>query len=239
MSKIYFITGSKGQLGGKLKKLLPKSLTPTRKDLDLSNFRELELFFKKNNFDEVIHCAAKTSPPTVDNNPNDAILDNIVATSNIAFLCNKFNKRLVYISTDYVYKGDKGNYTELDALNPINLYSISKLGGECAARMTKNHLVLRLSFGPDIFPYDKAWVDQYTSRETLTNISKKIIQCLSFNYDGILNIGGKRVSVFNYAKKNKKDVEGMSIKEAKFKLPKDTSLDTSLFKSLKNKSYEK
>jgi dTDP-4-dehydrorhamnose reductase len=235
MTKRYLITGSKGQLGGRLNEMLPGSLTPTRSNFDLADFSALEQYFVDHEFDSVIHCAARTSPPVIDKDPTAAIADNIIATGNLALLCNKYRKRLVYISTDYVYSGVNGNYKETDDLNPVNNYAISKLGGECAARLVKEHLVLRLSFGPDEFPYDKAWIDQYTSREPLTAISKKIIACLDLDYNGIINIGGDRISVYQYAINLKPEVQGMSIKEANFSLPADTSLDTTLYKTLTNK----
>jgi dTDP-4-dehydrorhamnose reductase len=235
MTKRYLITGSKGQLGGRLKEMLPGSLTPTRSDFDLADLAAMEHYFAGHDFDTVIHCAARTSPPVIDKDPTAAIADNIIATGNLALLCNKYQKRLIYISTDYVYSGVKGNYKETDDLNPVNKYAISKLGGECAARLVKEHLVLRLSFGPDEFPYDKAWIDQYTSREPLTAISKKIVACLDLDYTGIINVGGDRISVYQYAKNLKPEVQGVSIKEANFSLPEDTSLDTTLFKNLTNK----
>jgi dTDP-4-dehydrorhamnose reductase len=235
MTKRYLITGSKGQLGGRLNEILPGSLTPTRGDFDLADLIAMDAYFASNEFDVVVHCAAKTSPPIIDKYPSAAISDNIIATGNLALLCNKYNKKLVYISTDYVYSGVKGNYKETDDVNPVNLYAISKLGGECAVRLVKDHLVLRLSFGPDIFPYDRAWIDQYTSREPLSVITKKIVACLDFNYTGIINVGGDRVSVHQYATSLKPEVQGMSIKEASFSLPEDTSLDTTLYNTLINK----
>jgi dTDP-4-dehydrorhamnose reductase len=235
MFRRYLITGSRGQLGGRLKEMLPGSLTPTRSDFDLAELSAIDKYFSSNEFDTVIHCAARTSPPVIDKDPMSAILDNIMASGNLALMCEKYQKRFIYISTDYVYSGVKGNYKETDDLNPVNKYAISKLGGECAARLVRDHLVLRLSFGPDEFPYDKAWVDQYTSREPLTAISKKILACLDIDYTGVINIGGDRISVYQYAKKLKAEVEGISIKEASFILPVDTSLDTSLFKDLTNK----
>jgi hypothetical protein len=64
---------------------------------------------------------------------------------------------LVYISTDYVFAGEKGMYKEQDELLPQNKYAWSKLGGECAVQMLDNYVIIRLSFGPDIFPYKAAF----------------------------------------------------------------------------------
>jgi dTDP-4-dehydrorhamnose reductase len=63
--------------------------------------------------------------------------------------------RYVYLSTDYIYKGDRGNYKETDTIMPFNLYSWTKLGGETSAVAVKNHLIIRTSFGGQ-FKYKKA-----------------------------------------------------------------------------------
>ncbi len=56
-------------------------------------------------------------------------------------------------------KGDQGNYKETDPVYPVNKYAWSKLGGECAVRMYDKSLIIRTTFGPNVFPYQKAFVD--------------------------------------------------------------------------------
>ena len=58
---------------------------------------------------------------------------NIIGTANITKICKKYNLKLIYFSTGYVYEGKKGNYCENDPVKPFNNYGLSKLAGECAA----------------------------------------------------------------------------------------------------------
>jgi dTDP-4-dehydrorhamnose reductase len=141
---------------------------------------------------------------------------------------------MVYICTDYVYKGDKGNYKEDDSVLPVNKYAWSKLGGECAVRLLDDHLILRISMGEKIFPYEKAFVDHFTSRETADIIAKKIIKVIKKGISGVLHLGTKRRSVYEYAMslKNKKSIGKISIKEVNFPVPRDTSLNTDKYLKL-------
>ena len=76
-------------------------------------------------------------------NINKSIEINIIGTANIVRACKNNNTKLIFFSTNYVYPGKKGPYSENDNLNPINNYGWSKLGGESAVRMYKNTLILR------------------------------------------------------------------------------------------------
>src|SRR5690606_22152297 len=93
--------------------------------------------------------------------PLNGIETNIIGTANVVKLCMKHSLRLIYISTDYVFSGDKGDYKENEPVHPVNKYAWSKLGGECAVRMYDKALIVRTSFGANVFPYDKAFVDQW------------------------------------------------------------------------------
>ena len=121
----------------------------------------------------VVHAAAFTSPPKVDKDPARALDVNIIGTANLVRLCMARGLRLIYISTDYVFRGDRGNYREDDSLYPVNKYAWSKLGGECAVRMYDNSLIVRTSFGPNVFPYEKAFADQWTSRESVERVRRE------------------------------------------------------------------
>ena len=67
---------------------------------------------------------------------------NIIGTCKLVNIASKFKIKIIYLSTSYVYPGNKGNYKEDDPLKPWNNYSWSKLGGECAVQMYKNSLIL-------------------------------------------------------------------------------------------------
>jgi len=160
-----------------------------------------------------------------------ALAVNIIGTSNIVTVCQQYNIRLVYISTDYVFSGEKGNYGEEDPIYPVNKYAWSKLGGECAVRLYDKHVIIRLSFGPTEFPYEGAFVDQLTSREPVNEIAQKIAKIAKSDFLGIMHIGSKGRTVYDYAKyvSPEKPIKEISIKDMKTKVPRDTSLNTNKF----------
>lgn len=226
--KEILITGGSGLLGSELRKLLPHALFPSSQEFNVTNPSQMEAYTAKNPFDLLLHAAAFTSPPAADKNPIRAMQVNIVGTANVVDLCARHSARLVYISTDYVFAGDRGNYREEDPVYPVNKYAWSKLGGECAVRMYDQALIVRTSFGPVPFPYDKAFTDQWTSREPAPVFARKLVSLLDSDLTGILHVGGERRTVFEYAKSiNSSRVIGeLSIKQVSFRAPPDTSLST-------------
>ena len=232
-NKVLF-TGGDGLLGTEFKKQFPGAIYTGRADFDITIYSMMDTFLSRNPVSVIVHAAAFTSPPKVEQEPLRALQANIVGTCNMVKLCIKYNIKLIYISTDYVFRGDTGNYKEDDPVCPVNKYAISKLGGECAVRMYDNSLIIRTSFGPNVFPYEKAFVDQWTSRENVTAITKKMIKLINSTATGIIHIGGKRRTVFEYAKSldKTKNIQELSINFMAFATPRDTSLDCSKYKKL-------
>ena len=231
--KILF-TGGSGLLGSEIRSHLPDALYPSSAEFDVSNLEQMEAWASSHEFDQVVHAAAFTSPPRIDEDPIRAIDANIIGTANVVKLCATRSLRLIYISTDYVFKGDKGSYREDDPVNPVNKYAWSKLGGECAARLYDKALIVRTSFGPNEFPYPKAFVDQWTSRESVAVLAEKIAKLTRIEATGTLHVGGKRRSVMEYAQglDPSKEIKELSINEVSFDVPVDTSLDCGRYDEL-------
>lgn len=221
------MTGGSGLLGTEIKKSLPQINFPSSEDFNVTNYEQMESYIKLGDYNMLLHAAAFTSPPKVDRDPLKVIEVNIIGTATVVKLCMKYDLKLVYVSTDYVFKGDKGNYREDDPVYPINKYAWSKLGGECAVRMYDNSLIVRTTFGPNVFPYEKAFIDQWTSRESVSVIAKKIISLLDKDIKGVIHVGGKRKTVYEYAKSldESRDIKQLSVNEVSFKVPIDTSLN--------------
>lgn len=236
MSRLAF-TGGSGLLGKELRKHFPDALYPTHKELDITDKRSIASFFKRNTFDGLVHLAAFTSPPRVEKDPLQALTVNIMGTAYIVEACVLHAKKIIYISTDYVFKGDKTLYSEDDAVHPVNKYAWSKLGGECAVRLYENHLIIRTSFGPTPFPYRQAFTDQWTSREPVHIIAEKIKRLITAQAVGTYHVGGPRRTVFDYATSLDRDtiINPISIKDVDFTVPKDTSLNTGKYKKLLHK----
>lgn len=227
-------TGGSGLLGSEFRKIRPDIDCPSSKDFDVTNYEQMKKYVESHGCDTIVHAAAFTSPPMVDKNPQRAVEVNIIGTVNVVKLCVEFGLRLIYISTDYVFDGMKGNYKETDPVNPVNKYAWSKLGGECAVRMYDKSLIIRTSFGPNIFPYPKAFIDQWTSRESVAIIAKKIAALLDKDIKGVIHVGGIRKTVYEYGKglDETKEIGKLSIKDVAFDVPVDTSLNCEKYRGL-------
>ena len=136
---------------------------------------------------------------------------NIIGTANITKICSDLNIKLIYFSTSYVYPGITGNYKESDSLLPINNYSWSKLGGESAVHMYRNSLILRVSMTEKPFVHKKAFTDFTTNFTHHEDIAKYIFKLI--NKKGIINVGGKTQSVYNFVKKYNPKIKKSSAKK--------------------------
>jgi dTDP-4-dehydrorhamnose reductase len=227
------VTGGSGLLGKELKQRIPGALFPPHADFNVAEPGQMASYLDSRGIRLVIHAAAMTSPPRIDKDPAAALTANVIGTANVVKLSMERGIRLVYISTDYVFPGDRGMYAETDAMLPVNKYAWSKLGGECAARLHDKALIVRTSFGPNEFPYDKAFVDQWTSRLPVREFVDHLLPLLDSELTGVIHVGGPRRSVFEYAKAVSpgKEIGELRLSEVPFKAPRDTSLDTSSYES--------
>jgi len=72
---------------------------------------------------------------------------NVVGTLNIASLCKEYGKKLIYVSTDFVFDGEKDSYCEEDKANPVNWYGVTKLMGEkVVGQLGVEYIVCRIAF---------------------------------------------------------------------------------------------
>lgn len=234
-TKVLF-TGGSGLLGSEMKKIAPEFVYPSSAEFNIIDYKGMELYLKSGAFNLVIHAAAIASPPGVEKDPAQGLEVNIIGTANVARLCLKYGLRLVYLSTDYVFDGERGGYCETDPVLPGGKYAWSKLGGECAVRLVDDSLVIRTTFGPKEFPYEKAFTDQWTSRQAADIIAPKVLKAALSQARGIIHIGGKRQTVYEYAtglpSSKAKRIGKLARKDVAFPTPKDTSLNTELYEKL-------
>jgi len=228
------LTGGSGLLGSELRRLIPEASFPSSGEFDVTDLAQMESYVRRGDFETLVHAAAFTSPPKVDRDPMRALDVNIIGTANVVKLCQRTSLRLLYISTDYVFRGDAGYYREEDPVYPVNKYAWSKLGGECAVRLHENSLIVRTSFGPNEFPYERAFVDQWSSRQSVREIAAKIVHLLDLPLKGTIHIGGPRRTVAEYARSlsGGRAIGQLSIRDVDFAVPVDTSLDCGRFESL-------
>ena len=82
--------------------------------------------FKDFNPDIVIHCASLTNIDKCETNQETSNMINVLGTRNIVKALEHFDSKLMYISTDSVYDGVRGFFSEEDRVNPKNYYGLSK-----------------------------------------------------------------------------------------------------------------
>ncbi len=214
MKKLIIVSGGNSRFSKILKqkniKLNLKFLS--KKQLNILSLNSIDKCFLKYKPDIIFHIAGLSRPMSQhDINIEKSINLNIIGTANIVKICAKYKVKLIYFSTGYVYDGIKGDHKEIDPVKPINNYGLSKLGGECSVLMYKNSLILRLTMTEKPFAYKKAYSNLYSNymfHEDLVDILPKII-----NEKGIINIGGKKQSIYSFAKKFNKNVKKIKLKK--------------------------
>ena len=215
MKNKILVTGGDGRFAKVLSKYNRKLnlYFANKKECNILNNNSIDKIIKKVKPKIIFHCAGLSRPMSIhEKNIEKSIDANIIGTANIVKACKRKKIKLIYFSTGYVYNGSKGNYSENDGTKPFNNYGLSKLGGECAVSMYKNSLILRITMIEKPFPYNKAFYDlksNFMFHEDLVKILPKII-----NQKGILNVGGPTQSVFNFAKKTKKNIKRISGKKS-------------------------
>ena len=234
MKKNIVITGGNGRFGSVLKKINNKNnlLFPSKKKLNILKFNSLKNYLKIKRPKTLIHLAGLSRPMDIhDRNINKSIDINIIGTANIVKICSLLKIKLVYFSTHYVYPCNKGNYSENSPLLPINNYAWSKLGGEAAVQMYKNSLILRVCMTEKPFVHKSAFANvksNFIFHEDVAKILFKLI-----NKKGIINVGGKKQTIYNFAKKNNPSVKKIYLKKKSIiQFPKNPSINITKLKKL-------
>lgn len=131
-------TGLSGLVGSRIVELLKDRYEFESSDVDITDKDNIQSQIKNSNASIVLHLAAKTD---VDGCEEDKSLGkdgaawmvNVIGTKNIADACLESGKKLIYISTDFVFNGinpPAGGYSEEDIPNPVNWYARTKYTGE-------------------------------------------------------------------------------------------------------------
>jgi len=226
------VTGGDGRFAQILKKKNKKLklIFLSKKQLNILDVNSIEKAIKKYKPKRLIHCAGLSRPMEIHKSNISKSIDlNIIGTANITKICEKYNVKLIYFSTGYVYEGIKGNYKESDGVKPFNNYGLSKLGGECAVAMYKNSLILRISMTEKPFLHQKAYTNiksNFLFHEDLVKILPKIL-----NQKGILNVGGKAQSIYSFAKTSNPLVKRIKSKKNK-EMPFNQTMNINMLNKL-------
>jgi dTDP-4-dehydrorhamnose reductase len=216
------ITGASGMLGHSLIRLasqrhevwgsynsfpvsFPRSQTFAMELTDMVEVKERVISIKP---EAIIHTAALTNVDACEENPSRAELLNAQATNHLALLAAELEIHFVYISTDYVFDGKRGDYIETDIPSPINVYGQTKLLGEKAVQLCcPEALVIRTSiFGFNIQPKTgiveniiklletekpiRRFSDQFSTPIYTGDLSPIILRLLDLKCTGLFHVGG-------------------------------------------------
>lgn len=221
MSKSILITGASGQLGNSVLKqlygkyeLLATDINTNNSDivdipfsvLDVTKSEQIKSTISNYNPDVIINLAAMTDVDGCELNPDKAYLLN---TKAIEMLSNDFNGQFIQISTDYVFDGYNGPYSEDDDTNPLSIYGKTKLKAEKILQEYKNNCcILRTNVLFDYFNETEAsfikWVidslnsnksinvvnDQWNNPTWTQSLAETIELVINKNVKGIYNYGG-------------------------------------------------
>jgi len=204
--------------------------------LDITQGGEVKELLNRIKPDVIIHTAALTNVDYCESNKKETWLMNVEGMINVVKAIK--SAKLVYISTDYVFDGLNGPYSEEDIPYPINFYGLTKLLGETITSSYKNHLIIRSTWIYDFssdtrnFVYRlvktlkdkkelKVPTDQIANPTMARDLASSIMKLIDKDVNGIINISGSsRMSRYDFAVRiaeylslEKELIKGMSSKE--------------------------
>lgn len=153
---LVWITGAGGLIGHQLVQLAPRCapqfevVGKTRAQLDLLDFAAVRRMFHEQKPVAIIHCAAMSKSPDCQANPSPARKVNVETTALLAELAAEIP--FLFFSTDLVFDGQKGNYIETDAVNPLSVYAETKITAEQIVLANPKHTVIRTSLNGGTSP---------------------------------------------------------------------------------------
>ena len=234
MKKKIVVTGGSGRFGNCLKSVKTEHsiFFPQKKIFNILKLNTLKKYLKKTKADTVIHLAGLSRPMSIhEKDIKKSIELNIIGTANVTKVCSELGVKLIYFSTNYVYPGIKGNYSESDHLLPVNNYAWSKLGGECSVQLYKNSLIVRVCMTEKPFLHKGAFANVKSSFMYHEDVAKILFKIL--DKKGIINVGGKPQFIYDFAQKDNKNVRKAFLKKnANIGMPFNSSLNTRKLKKI-------
>jgi dTDP-4-dehydrorhamnose reductase len=196
----------KGKLGGEIVKQTGWDyLCRAEHEITIDNFDEWKN--KMDGYDVVVNCIANTD--TYSDDKEKHWKANYELVTFLAEYCDDNRKKLVHISTDYLYQNSVDEANEEDEpLFEHTWYMFTKLlADEYLKEHAKNYLICRLSHKPYPFPYDSAWDDVITNADYTPVISGLVIELIKNGAEGLYNVGTERKTIYELAQRTNKNVK--------------------------------
>lgn len=251
------VLGSNGFLGSELIHYFSKnnevfgaSLNSSNEEekLDLLDRSAVDYFFKKINPDIVIDTVALSSSVLCEQNPRLCKMLTFQTAKNIAKVCKDINAKMVFISSSYVFDGEKGDYSEEDIPSPRGEYAKSKFLAEREVLKLNNSIVLRVDLMYGLYKgelrvgtrvihredIELGYPSQLRSPVFIKDLPQGIERLLNNNQRGIFHIAGKeKITMLDFLKKlvaipeNRVKLKIVDPSIFLFKSPKNSTLDSS------------
>ena len=192
------------------------------RQMDITSAEQIKTVFDEFNPEVVIHCAAMTQVDPCELNPDLCDLVNIVGVRLVGKASEQIGAKFIYVSTDFVFDGLKGPYSEDDQPNPVSTYGWSKLQGEYITRSLKVPWVIVrtiLVYGVTLSMNRSnlvTWVrdslsqqkpirvvnDQFRMPTLVDDLADGIISIIDRNKVGIYHLSGpEMISIYDFALK--------------------------------------
>ena len=170
------------------------------------DFNRTEWYDIFDTHETIVNCIADTD--TYGDNKDNIFDTNYISVMNLVDHCSKTQKKIVQISSDYVYANSIENALETDISIPAHTwYSLSKLlADEYIQARSKDYLIVRTSFKQTPFPYDEAIVTQVGNFDYIDVIAELIIKLIKKNAHGVFNVGTKKKTIYDLATQTKPEV---------------------------------
>lgn len=183
--------------------------------MDITQKDDVFHVLEKASPDVVVHTAAYTNVDGCEKNRRQAFDVNVRGTENVASAVEKIGAKFVYISTDYVFDGEKGFYKEDDLANPVNYYGLTKLEGEeVVKKICSNFVIARTSvlYGSNKMNF-VTWIidqlekgeqvnivtDQYVSPTLNVDLAEQLMGLIEEDSSGVFHAaGGERISRYDF-----------------------------------------
>ncbi|MDD4941480.1 MAG: NAD(P)-dependent oxidoreductase [Candidatus Omnitrophica bacterium] len=223
---------STGQVGGNIKRALkargravvdtyyPAVDRPLGLPVDISSESSVRGLFETVKPSIVILTAALTNVEFCEENRDAAWAANVTGPENVAHLCKIFRAKLVFFSSEYVFDGQAGPYSETDTPHPISVYGETKLAAERAVQsIVDDHLIIRTTI---VYGYEtmgknfcyrlmntlkagdriKVPFDQIGSPTYAFNLAEVVADLVLRDKRGIYNVvGTERVDRYGFARR--------------------------------------
>lgn len=255
----FLVTGSEGQVGSALKSKIDDfiglDLENSDLEIDVSNPNVVDEI-EESDADVIVHTAAFHDVEAAEENPERAEEVNIEGTNNMVEAAGEIDAHLIFLSTDYVFEGEKGDYSEADEPNPLSEYARTKLEAEKAIRNSSIYFTI---FRPSVifdrshsnfFTWAKseleekenvgAVTDQISRPTYAPNLADFIIEAAREDIRGLYHVAGNtKVSRYEAVQIMKEElglegeIEKITMSDLPWQAdrPEDSSLDLSKLRS--------